>query len=61
MPIETGPAPGETLFRKLAEEARALSFSERMQLVSALNGGRWSEVADHLRRAFARVEVEVRR
>jgi hypothetical protein len=61
MPIETGPTPGETLFRKLAEEARALSFSERLQLVSALNGGRWSEVPDQLRRSFARVELEVKR
>jgi len=55
MPIETGPSKAEQLYRAIGEEARALSFGQRLALFGAMKEGKaFGQLSEHLQAAFER-------
>ncbi len=55
MPIETGPDRAELLYRAIGDEARALSFGQRLALFNSMKGGTsFRDLPEHLQGAFRR-------
>lgn len=55
MPIQTGPSKAELLYRAIGDEARALSFGQRLALFDAMKSQKpFAQLAEHLQEAFER-------
>jgi hypothetical protein len=55
MPIETGPDRAELLYLAIGDQARGLSFGQRLALFDAMKTGKpFAQLAEHLQAAFRR-------